>query len=799
MSLRLPTALALGALAGCAPPPEGPPVVRLVDLFPQATIEGAAETATASDDGGWRFDAEPEPGGDATRGWRAGSGVEALGVRDGRLAGRSTGDFPVIHAERAGGEDDEDLLHAVELRLRVSAGGEVSLAFSDDEELNLEEVLGRARIFPWSTTAELEPGDAVKTYTVRPGFDVASSEIRHVLLRPTDAEGAEFELESLRLVFRREHLAEAGAGIGWHGMSDVYREAIATRAGETARWRLALPARPRLDLALATVEAGPVTFRVAIEADGAEHVVLERTLTTPHRWEPVTVDLAAFAGREARLALSSSAERPGAAAFWGTPVVRDRRAGDGGAGGAGAGRPRGVIVIVGDTLRSDHLDAWGYGRDTAPVLAGLAERGMRAEDCIAQATWTKVSVPSIFTSLYPLTHGVRQFTDRLPASATTLAEVFRDAGYATVGYSSIPFTGKITNLHQGYEEFHEAASLPPDRNAKTARLYVDRLLPWLERHRDVPFYVFLHVADPHSPYLPYPPYDTVWGEPGDQAEYRRQQEQVRPLIENPLMRRFGMPERSELIEAGLDPERYVALELDAYDGSIRAMDVEIGRLLERLRELGLDERTLIAFVSDHGTEFLDHDEHFHGHSVYGELARVPMLLHGPGVSAGVVISETVQTLDLMPTILELADLEPPAGMQGQSLVPLFGAGERSDENRRFRARPAFTEKAYDGADDSSPRDDGLESYAIVLDGWKLVHNPRRPEGRPEIELYNHREDPLNHHDLAAELPQLVEQLAPRLAAWRESAEAQRLVSDAELTEGMSAEDLERLRSLGYVQ
>ncbi len=420
------------------------------------------------------------------------------------------------------------------------------------------------------------------------------------------------------------------------------------------------------------------------------------------------------------------------------------------------------------------------------MLTGLADGGVRAADAVAQATWTKVSVPSIFTSRYPLSHGVHQIADRLPASAETLAEVFRDAGYATLGLSSIPFTGRMTNLHQGYEEFHESASLPRNGNAKTARVYVDRLLAWLERHRDSPFFVFLHVADPHSPYLPYEPYDTLWGSPGADEEYKRQQDATRPHIEDPLMKRFGMPNRAELEAAGVVPERYVAYELDAYDGSIRAMDVEIGRVLERLRALGLAEKTLIAFVSDHGTEFLDHDRHFHGHSVYGELAQVPMLLHGPGVPPGVVISHTVQTLDLMPTILEVAGLEPPQGMQGQSLVPLFRSVEDgADEDRRWRARPAFTEKAATG-DDGQQRG-AFESYAIVLDGWKLIHNPRRPADKPEFELYNHREDPLNHHDLAAEAPELVAQLAPRLAAWRETAEAQRLVPDAELTEGMSAE------------
>ncbi len=815
MHLRPLAAVALAVLAACGEPPaEGPPAIRLVDLFPEATIEGGPTESTPAGEGGWRFDGEA--GDDATMGWRAGAAVAELAVRDGRLTGRAAGDFPLVHVERSAGLDDDDLLHSVEIDLRVSAGAEVSLSFSGDEELNLGMVFGRARTFPWTSRTALMPGDEVKHYSVRPGFDVAASGIRHVLLRPTDAEGAEFEIEALRLVFRRQHIAATGAGIGWHGMSNVYHEAIATRASEVARFSLTLPARPWLDLALASIDPGAVTFSVSVSVSpegskrnkrpegskrnqpgGDEQTVIERTLTTPHRWEPASADLSAFAGRQVSIALRVAGDGDAASGFWGSPVVRNRLE-EVPAAGPDEAPPQGVIVIVGDTLRSDHLDAWGYGRDTAPTLAALAGGGVRAQDCISQATWTKVSVTSIFTSLYPLTHGVRDFTDRLPASASTMAEVFRDAGYATLGLSSIPFTGKMTNLHQGYEEFYESSSLPRDGNAKTARVYVDRLTDWLERHHDAPFFVFLHVADPHSPYLPYQPYDTLWGEPGDQDEYKQQQDAAREHIDNPLMKRFGMPERDELVAAGVEPDAYVDYELDAYDGSIRAMDVEIARLLERLGQLGLEERTLIAFLSDHGTEFLDHDRHFHGHSVYGELARVPLLLNGPNVPAGQVIEQTIQSLDLMPTVLELAGLEAPAGMQGQSLVPLFQATEPgSEEDRRWRARPAFTEKAPVDADDMQRG--ALESYSIVLDGWKLIHNPQVADEFPELELYNHRDDPLNHTDLAAELPELVEPLLDKLGAWRESAEGARLTPDSALAENMSEEDLERLRSLGYVQ
>ncbi|MCP3957236.1 MAG: sulfatase-like hydrolase/transferase [bacterium] len=791
MTLRRLSICLCAPLVACSEPPEGPAAIRLVDLFADAVVDGTPAAAEPAESAAWRFDGEA-----GTEGWQAGSGVADLEVANGRLTGRSTDDFPIVHVERASGIEDDDLLHAAEVTLRVSAGTEVSMSFTGDEKPILPAIIGRARTFPWTARATVEPGEETRTYTLRSSFDISAADTRHVLLRPTDAEGAEFEIESVRLIFRKEHLASSPAGVGWHGMSSAFRETITTRAPEVASFSLALPERPWLDLALATIDDAPVTFRVSVdggdgERPGLDSIVFERTVSTPHRWEPAAVDLAEFAGREVTLTLAASADGAGTPALWGAPVVRNRL------GDATNGRPQGVVVIVGDTLRSDHLASWGYSRVTAPVLAGLASDGVRAADCISQATWTKVSVPSIFTSRYPLSHTVHQMTDRLPASAVTMAEVFRDAGYATLGLSSIPFTGRMTNLHQGYEEFHESSSLPRDRNAKTARTYLDRLAGWLDRHRDVPFFVFLHVADPHSPYEPYAPYTDMWGQPGDNEEYVRQQDAVREHIQNPLMKRFGMPTRAALEAAELDPERYVEYELNAYDASILAMDLEIGRLIERLQEIGVYDRTLIAFTSDHGTEFLDHDEHFHGHTVYGELNRVPMLLAGPGVPAGVVVPQTIQSIDLMPTVLEVAGLDPPEGMQGQSLVPWFSAtGAEDAADGRRRAHPAFTEKAYSGDDDVRGVE---EAYSIVLDGWKLIHNARRPETWPEYELYDHRADPINTNNLAAEHPERVEQLAAQLAAWRESAAAEQLASDEALTEGMSEEDLERLRSLGYVQ
>ena len=271
-------------------------------------------------------------------------------------------------------------------------------------------------------------------------------------------------------------------------------------------------------------------------------------------------------------------------------------------------------------------------------------------------------------------------------------------------------------------------------------------------------------------------------------------------------------------------------EHDAYDALIRSTDVEIARVVERLDQLGLRDRVLLAFTSDHGTEFLDHGNHFHGHTVYGELNRVPMFFWGPSyVPAGVRIPTTVQNLDFMPTVLDLAGLEIPEAAQGQSLRPWFDAkGEESGAAAKgWRRAPAITEEGYVAARDPF----GADSNSIVADGWKLIHNvfhppPAAPPGGPpgggppggapfgappgrgpaspppppppEYELYDHAKDPLNLRNVAADHPDKVKELAEQLARWREKAQSQRLKSDADLAAQASPEELERLRALGYL-
>ena len=183
------------------------------------------------------------------------------------------------------------------------------------------------------------------------------------------------------------------------------------------------------------------------------------------------MDLADFAGEAVTLSLSATSEQDGTIAFWGAPAVRPRAAGDASGGPAADRHPHPGRHAAKGPPRRLRLRA----ARRRPTLNRLAEEGALFDNAITQTSWTKAATPSIMTSLYPSTHGVHQIPDRLPASATTIAEVFREAGYATASFSSVGFTGAFTNLHQGFEELHEAESTvgragPPEGRQDRARV-----------------------------------------------------------------------------------------------------------------------------------------------------------------------------------------------------------------------------------------------------------------------------------------------------------------------------------------
>ncbi len=175
------------------------------------------------------------------------------------------------------------------------------------------------------------------------------------------------------------------------------------------------------------------------------------------------------------------------------------------------------------------------------------------------------------------------------------------------------------------------------------------------------------------------------------------------------------------------------------------------------------------------------------------------------VPQGRTVNETVETIDVMPTVLSLCALDAPKEIQGRSLRPLLApsgagaSGAAAADSAGWNNRRAFTQKATSKDHGGAPPPDNTESFAVTLDGWKLIHHTKLPPAGKEFELFEIEKDPLNATDVAAAHPEIVQRLSELIDAWRKETQAARLASDEQANKDISPEDLERLRSLGYVQ
>jgi arylsulfatase len=345
-----------------------------------------------------------------------------------------------------------------------------------------------------------------------------------------------------------------------------------------------------------------------------------------------------------------------------------------------------VLLITIDALRADHLGLYGYSRATSPTIDAFGGRAVVFDHCFAQGNSTELSFGSLFTSLYPSTHSVRRHQNRanpLVPEIETLAENLRDAGLRTVGLMSNPFIKREWGLAQGFDcidEFHYGyldllpirglIKLPfyqlPNRipltNVPRGEVVIDRAIQRLGELQAEPFFLLVHFMDVHHPYIPPQPYQTMFNTPGAwQGMPTYLWKRGWPIFKM-------LPSEQEVLSQA-DLRRIV----DLYDGAIRYVDAQIGRLLAEVERLGLDENTLIIITSDHGDEFLEHGDIFHKSPfLYDELTHVPLIVSHPGLPADRREGSIVRHIDIMPTLLALLQLPASEAACGASILPLLG-------------------------------------------------------------------------------------------------------------------------------
>ena len=303
-----------------------------------------------------------------------------------------------------------------------------------------------------------------------------------------------------------------------------------------------------------------------------------------------------------------------------------------------------VILIIIDTLRADHLNCQGYHRETSPALDSLAASGTRWENCQAQAPWTLPSTATIFTGLSARQHGTGRRPNgdhRLHSEVPIIPTIFSNAGYRTCGIFNVVLLNENYGFSRGFDYYSST-----DNGGGRAALTVDEFLQWLESDSDErPFLAVLHFFDVHNPYDPPSPFD-----------------------------RFYFPDDTlnlsdwEIGEEGqiLHPE-YLEHYLSRYDGEIKWLDSELRRLFSELRMRGYADSTIIMVTADHGEEFLEKGWVGHGGQLYQELIHVPLMVSGPGIPTGEVITETAALFDILPTLLSICSIEDTTRFEGVDL------------------------------------------------------------------------------------------------------------------------------------
>lgn len=451
-------------------------------------------------------------------------------------------------------------------------------------------------------------------------------------------------------------------------------------------------------------------------------------------------------------------------------------ASDASRGAAPDGAPN-VLVIVVDTLRADHLPAYGYEGGRTPNLDRFAEDAVRYEQAFANASWTRPSFASILTGRYASSHGVMGKPDSLPDDAVTLPEALREGGYETAGFVTNFNVGPYFNFQQGFDEYaflepefvlgadDSAAKLllvqflrqrieqlraaggavEPGTAYQDAETVNRHLVSWLERgRRQRPFFLFVGYMDPHDPYFPHP---------YDGTGYARAAHQRPDPSEAPRLR-------------------------ELYDGEITYWDEHFGRLMDELRRRGLYDDMMIVVTSDHGEEFAEHGGFWHGTTLYDEQLHVPLFVKYPrGERGGTSEARWVQSVDIMPSVLAAAGLSAVAGVQGHVF-------EQS-------AAVVFAEESHEGNVLTSVRE-RRESGAFKI----ITANEGNPRGLAAVELYAVDDDPGEQANVADSRADDLRGITVTLE------EARRLAAEGRLESGsvdMDEDTRRQLCALGYIE
>ncbi len=547
--------------------------------------------------------------------------------------------------------------------------------------------------------------------------------------------------------------------------------------------RATLPEEPFLvfSLAVSTTKAvnrGSVRFSVRLSDGGRPFTVHEEIVRARPSEAPRSrmVNLAAWRGREVSLTFAVEPAHPELAGTWvenvevawGDPRIENRPL------TPLPERPSIVLILV-DTLRRDYLGFHGFEGPVSPNLDWLAKESLVFENAFTQAPWTKPSIASLFTSLHPDTHGLDNHeglfgarenqaltTGVLPSEPVTLAEALKGAGYRTAAFVANPWIHGGYGFDQGFDTYE----------------VVETLSEILERARsfsrkDGPFFLYLHVMDVHGPYdAPEADFEaTKASESLDPRERPPPGGELPPyLADIPWFGKEDFEDRDfgELVSFRLTRSRTARAR---YAGNVLDFDRRLAPFLNEVRNSDLNDDTILVLTSDHGEELLEHGGWDHGFNLYDHQIRVPLLIRAPGApDAGRRTARTANLVDVMPTLLALANVAAPEGVEGSDLL-----SSAEKENRTFSAATKHREGVH----------------AVRTDRYKLIFDAKTGA----VALFDLVADPAEYRDVSSQNTDDAQRLLGLLTRHIEEARRGRLRPE---NADIPQEIRRRLEALGYL-
>lgn len=402
------------------------------------------------------------------------------------------------------------------------------------------------------------------------------------------------------------------------------------------------------------------------------------------------------------------------------------------------------ILFVIDTLRADHLGCHGYFRDTSPNIDRLAKEGVLFKDAHATAIATGPGFTSIITGLSPVHHHFYLTPWNIPNlidfddAILTLPELIQDlvGGYVTAAFDNlINFSSHMDQFVRGFEFYvNVTGTSKPIHHHVTGGQINRRLIPWLKEHKNENFFLFVHYWDPHTPYNQPEEFRRIFHhEPGKLGDLE--------VREAPAGYRYvsGWGRVGDLWEPYPDEGKPT---IDLYDGEIRYVDFMIGNVFETLKELGIEDKTVILITSDHGEQLGQHG--LYGHrGLHESVVHIPLIMWSPSIiPSGKVVEGYVQQSDICPTILSLLGVEDEEmpKLDGESLLPVI-------EGKKPTRKEIFIEDH--------------EQRAVMKDEWKYIRN----YFECAEELYNLKNDPMEVLNLAVKEKKRTRDMRKQLFRW----------------------------------